>query len=77
MSPPPVAAYSPNPVNQQSTQLLGGPVTPNQPYSTPIGQQQSMAAMLRNMGGSGGFGGHNMAGPTMGPIHQGPLGSAM
>lgn len=78
MAPPPPAAYNTSPMNQQSTQLLGGPTTPNQPYSTPIGQQQQMANMLRSGAGRGGFSGHpGVGGPTMGPVHQGPLGGAI
>lgn len=61
--PPP--GYSPMPMSMggQNTQLLG--------------QQQNNPQMIKylmQMSGQGGFGGHGMAGPTMGPVHQGPLG---
>lgn len=49
----------------QSTQLLGN--QQNNPQMLKILMQQA---------GQGGFGGHGMAGPTMGPVHQGPLGTA-
>ncbi len=49
----------------QGTQLLGN--QPNNPQ---------MMKMLMGQAGQGGFGGHGMAGPTMGPVHQGPLGTA-
>lgn len=48
----------------QNTQLLGN--QQNNPQ---------MMRMLMGMSGQGGFG-HGMQGPTMGPVHQGPLGAA-
>lgn len=62
--PPP--GYSPMAMSMggQNTQLLG--------------QQQNNPQMIKylmGMSGQGGFGGHGQAGPTMGPVHQGPLGT--
>ncbi len=64
--PPP--GYSPMPMSPggQSTQLLGQQQNQNNPQ---------MMQMLMQLAGKGGFGGHGMAGPTMGPVHEGPLGT--
>lgn len=59
---PPVTGF-----NNQNTQLLGNPQQQNNPQ---------MMSMIMQLAGKGGFGGHGMAGPTMGPVHQGPLGTA-
>lgn len=63
--PPP--GFSPNAMSMggQNTQLLGN--QQNNPQ---------MMKMMMALSGQGGLGGHGMAGPTLGPIHQGPLGTA-
>ncbi len=65
MSPPPGYTTAANGPAAQSMQLLGN-------------QQNSpqMIHMLMQQSAQGGFGGHGMAGPTMGPVQQGPLGTS-
>lgn len=51
-------------MGSQNTQLLGN--QQNNPQ---------MMKMLMALSGQGGFGGHGSQGPTMGPVHQGPMGA--
>ncbi len=66
--PPP--GYSPMPMaSGQSNQLLGN--QQNQQQNNP-----QMMQMAMQLAGKGGFGGRpGQAGPTLGPVAQGPLGT--
>jgi hypothetical protein len=68
MSPPPGGYSTPSlGPSAQSMQLLGSPQSTQNPQ---------MMRYLMGLSGQGGFGGHSMAGPSLGPVQQGPLGAA-